>query len=190
MGIQPLHGHHIRRMVSTQKLQAATALACLATLLGCGTEYRDTEVFFDVDNDGQGQSALDGDPEIILGVYTERTFKALEPGDTALVEDGFQGGTWVHFSIRATAMESSGRVLASLQSGDTVLGSADLSLRLRRAASGYLEAHGVPIPIGTSITGQAYHITDFIGQTANLKVTYNAADRSATATVELIVERE
>ncbi len=62
--------------------------------------------------------------------------------DEVPVIHGFQGGTWIHLSVRVTGLPSDGMIEASL--GD--VGSIRYGLKLTRSPEGFLEAYDIPIP--------------------------------------------
>ena len=120
-------------------------LALLITLPVGGCDeviiYKDYPVVFD---DPFGEDLIVGDPAIVPGTNHEQLFEELNDGDDCHIIYGFQGGIWVHLSIRVTGMPSSGTVFASL---GTDVGEIQYDLKLMRTAEGFLEAYDIPIPI-------------------------------------------
>ncbi len=103
--------------------------------------YKDYPVVYD---DPFGDDLIVGDPAIFPGTNHEQLFEELKDGDDCHIIYGFQGGIWVHLSIRVTGMPSSGTVFASL---GTDVGEIQYDLKLMRTAEGFLEAYDIPIPI-------------------------------------------
>ena len=106
------------------------------------TIYLDYDVIFE---DTQSFNTWEGDPVLIPGIYEEQLFDEVEEGDELYIIHGFQGGIWVHLSIRGGGLYRAGVVYAKL--GDDI-GEIDYNIKLVRTAEGYLEAYDIPIPIG------------------------------------------
>lgn len=143
-------------------------LALSALLCGCGdTEYHviymDEPVEFDV-----AQDDVAGEPELVLGALIDQRFEVLEGQAEMPIIFGFQGGTWVHLSIRAFGVRPGGEVSAKLGS----LGQIRYPLKLTRGPEGHLEAWDIPVPVAPA-DGD---VQALYGQTFQLDVTFTAGD--------------
>jgi hypothetical protein len=125
------------------RLTLALLFGLAALLASCDEViiYQDHPVVFD---DPFGEDLIVGDPGIFPGTNHEQLFEELLDGDDCYIIYGFQGGIWVHLSIRVTGLPSSGTVFASL---GTSIGEIEYDLKLMRTADGFLEAYDIPIPI-------------------------------------------
>lgn len=149
----------------------------------CDTYYTDYPVEFDLTDEAMTYGE---DSFVLPGIYEEQLFGEIENGGDIYVIHGFQGGTWVHLSVRINAMPSSGEISAELvgdQNG--AVGSISYAIQLVRSAEGYLEAYDIPIPIpeDTNFLNALY------GQAGILKVRYVSGEYSVEAT-RAIVFRE
>ena len=108
-------------------------------------------------------------------LYTndEQLFNEIEEGDVVYIIHGFQGGTWVHLSIRVTGLPSVGTVLARLGLG---VGEIQYDLKLIRTAEGYLEAYDIPIPIPF----EGMELDALYGQDTTLEVRFTTEDGEVT----------
>ena len=152
----------------------------LASVIPCcetRTTYEDFPVEFD---DPLGQDVIFGDPAIFPGTNEEQLFSEIEDGDTVYIIHGFQGGTWVHLSIRVTGLPSVGNIVASL--GINV-GEIAYDIKLIRTAEGYLEAYDIPIPIPF----EGDELETLYGQEATLTVSFTTAAGAASATRVVIL---
>jgi hypothetical protein len=116
---------------------------------------------------------------ITAGVLNEQLFNELEAGDPLHIINGFQGGTWVHVSIRVTGMRSRGRIDASLGEG---VGETAFELKLIRTAQGFMEAHDIPIPVRGDVD-------DLVGQEAVLQLTYTSREEVIDLALPVVLER-
>lgn len=131
--------------MSKALLKYATFLAFAVVSQSCGVEYRDRPVEFDgVDAEivyGEGAT-------IVAGRYEEQLFVPVDSGDALYVIHGFQGGTWVHLSVRVNAMPASGEITAILRdTNQNEIAAISYNLKLVRSAEGFLEAYDIPIPM-------------------------------------------
>ena len=158
--------------IRTSFLAAAVLLS--SVIFGCETRilYEDFPVEFD---DPLGQDVIFGDPAIFPGTNEEQLFSEIEDGDTVYIIHGFQGGTWVHLSIRVTGLPSVGNIAASL---GIHVGEIAYDIKLIRTAEGYLEAYDIPIPIPF----EGDELETLYGQEASLTVSFTTANGAANAT--------
>ena len=131
------------RRTSVFMLTSLLVMVAGLSLTSCDERfvYMEYPVEFD---DPFGANLIVGDPDIIPGTNHEQLFEEIQDGDDCDIIHGFQGGIWVHLSIRVTGLPSSGTIFASL--GPTV-GEVEYDLKLMRTAEGFLEAYDIPIPI-------------------------------------------
>lgn len=128
-------------------LRPAVALIATGLLLGSTvacertTIYRDHEVFFDGVREEEWKYQ---DPIIVPGVYEEQLFRELTESDDAQIINGFQGGIWMHISVRVGGAPPDGRLTALLEPD---VGGTELVLRLTDGPDGFFEVYDVPIPI-------------------------------------------
>ncbi len=144
------------------------ALLPILLLLGCDETiiYQDHPVEFD---QRSANDPTSGEPGMTLGVYHEQLFSPLRDGDSVHIIDGFQGGTWVHISIRVTGLPRSGNVRASLED----VGEIEYEIDLARTAEGFLEAYDIPIPADL----EDEEIDALLGQKRRLEVTYGGEEK-------------
>jgi hypothetical protein len=116
---------------------------------------------------------------LTAGVLNEQLFNVIEAGDPLHIINGFQGGTWVHISVRVTGMRSRGRIEASL--GEAV-GETAFELKLIRTAQGFMEAHDIPIPVRGDVD-------DLVGRDAILHITYTSRDEAIDLDLPVVLER-
>ncbi len=146
--------------------------------MSCGERiiYKDYPVEFD-----QKKGDLIGTGEVFLklGFFKEQLFRELqENGDVHIIQ-GFQGGTWVHLSIRVSGVSSRGRIEASLSG----LGKISYDLKLVRSAEGFFEAYDIPIPIRKTEA----QLRAIYGKGAVLKVTYTTDKKKLSAEKKVIL---
>ena len=162
-----------------RSLKASFALWGLLALVGCEHHiiYKDHPVVFD----GLGDEYLAiGDPEIIPGTNEEQLFEEIADGDTVYIIHGFQGGTWVHLSLRVTGLPSSGTVTATLSEG---ISEISYDLKLIRTAEGYLEAYDVPIPIAL----EGPELEALYGLQVTLTVTFSTSEGALTTSRDVVL---
>jgi len=149
-------------------------------IAGCGETYvpffADIETDRDLDPDAVD---FEGDPWLIPGIFEEQLFSEVEGGGEMHIIHGFQGGVWVHLSIRVNGMRSLGRIKAGLGEDHSV-GETQYDLRLSRTAEGYLEAYDIPIPISYRGDDLAGHLESLYGVEHPLNITFRVQDRSVS----------
>ncbi len=149
-------------------------------ITGCGEDYApffaDIETQQDLDPNAVD---FDGEPWLIPGVYEEQLFTEVESGGEMHIIHGFQGGVWVHLSIRVNGMRSLGRIKAGLGE-DNGIGETQYDLRLSRTAEGFLEAYDIPIPISYRGDDLAGHLESLYGVEQPLNITFRVQDRSVS----------
>ena len=151
--------------------------------LGCGEHeiiYQDRPVVFDYDPD---EVFANQERMLLPGVYEEQLFNAIEDGDDLHIVAGFQGGIWVHLSLRVTGMRSRGQIQAEINPD---IGSTDFSLKLLRTADGFLEAYDIPIPVGDRGSSMA-DIEALFGRAAVLRVRYTVDEVTIEAERRVIL---
>lgn len=158
-------------------------LLSLVVLCACGAQegepiYMDYPVEFD------GDGLEEAEPMLTAGVYREPAFIPLEPGDPMEVINGFQGGTWIHLSVRAVGVRSDGLIRASLL-GDQgqELSQIRYGLKLARTPEGHLEAYDIPLPMRYSDE----ELEGLFGQTARLQVEFEAAGESVNVDMDVVI---
>ena len=141
-------------------------------LCNCGEKviYKDYPVDYDLKKKTE---EVGENPTIILGVFKEQIFNVLKDGDPIEIINGFQGGTWIHISIRVLEMPSKGEVDVDIQS----IGRINYQINLTRTAEGYLEMHDIPIPVKL----KKEQIGALIGQRVLLRVSYKAKGKTLNA---------
>ena len=161
-------------------------LLCVAagTLLGsgpgCVVRYSDYPVEFDAEEVAE---RYEGEPSLVAGTYEEQLFRELEEGAPLHVIHGFQGGTWVHLSVRVNGMPRSGEIAVSLNAqGGAEVGRVSYGIELVRAAEGFLEAYDVPVPL----PDDDVFLDDLMGQRGTLAVTYHAGGEQVSTTVGVV----
>ena len=171
---------------------ATLTLVLISTSLACGEReviYRDHEVFFDYDPD-EAQAGVE--KTLIPGIYEEQLFRSLEPQDPLHIVAGFQGGIWVHISLRVTGMRSRGQIEAQITLGEDgggeEIGVTEFSIKLVRTAEGFLEAYDVPIPVGHR-GASLQDIDHLFGRSATLTVRYTAEEIVLEETTIVTLER-
>lgn len=158
---------------------ASLVVACLVVALaGCGDpevvrEYRDLPVIFDGDGDRVVEESL------VLGALVDGAFVPLGEGAPVEIINGFQGGTWVHLSVRVSGMPASGVVRASLEG----VGEIRYGLKLTRTADGFLEAYDIPMPVRQ--TGA--ELEALFGVPALLTASFEADGRSVEASLQVVL---
>jgi hypothetical protein len=147
---------------------------------GCAVRYSDYPVEFDAE---EAAESYEGEPSLVAGTYQEQLFRELEEGGALHVIHGFQGGTWVHLSVRVNGMPRSGEMAVSLRAqGGAEVGRVSYGIELVRAAEGFLEAYDVPVPLPDD---EAF-LDALMGQRGTLKVTYRAGEEEVSATVGVV----
>ena len=156
----------------------------IAAFMGsaCDTYYADYPVEFDLTDEAMtyGEGSF-----LLPGIYEEQLFGEIENGGGIYVVHGFQGGTWVHLSVRINAMPSSGEISAELvgnQSG--MVGSISYAIQLVRSAEGYLEAYDIPIPVPE----ETNFLNALYGEGGILTVRYVSGDYSVEATRTIVFQ--
>jgi len=162
-------------------LAVLATVAAAALVAGCGDTvehvvYRDYPVEYDEQDD---LNDVVGDPELQLGVFSEQLFRGLNEGDEIAIVHGFQGGTWVHLSIRAFGVLADGEIDAKL--GD--IGQIRFPLRLTRSAEGFLEAYDLPIPVNPADG----NLDQFYGQTVELSVRFVAGETTIEKSIHVVL---
>ena len=162
----------------------ALVALCLSLLLtsSCGETieeivYKDYPVEFDQKDE---LDEIVGDPELVLGVFDEQLFNDLSQGDEVAIINGFQGGTWVHISVRAFGVRSDGEVSAELGDG---IGQIRYPLKLTRSPEGFLEAYDIPIPVNPA-DGD---IDALFGQQVELHVSFTTSEMTIEETLEVVL---
>jgi hypothetical protein len=154
--------------------------AVLVALNACGEVpapiYRDVPTVALTEDD---ERHVGEEKTLTAGVLNEQLFDAVKAGDALHIINGFQGGTWVHISVRITGMRSRGRIVASL--GEAV-GETAFELKLIRTAQGFMEAHDIPIPVRGDID-------DLIGRDATLHITYTSREEALDLELPVVLER-
>ena len=140
--------------------------------------YKDYPVVFD---DPFGQDQIVGDPALFPGTNHEQLFEEIRDGDDCHIIYGFQGGIWIHLSIRVTGMARSGTIYASL--GDAI-GEVEYDMQLMRTAEGFLEAYDIPIPINAD----EETVEGLYGTKTTLTVRYTTEDGEIEAVREVTLE--
>ncbi len=157
-------------------------------LTGCGEAY--APYFTDIETDRDLDSdtvEFEGDPWLIPGVVEEQLFTEVESGGEMHIIHGFQGGVWVHLSIRVNGMRSLGRIQAGLGEDNSV-GETQYDLRLARTAEGYLEAYDIPIPISYRGDDLAGHLESLYGSEHPLNITFRVQDRTVSDRRQIILQ--
>lgn len=160
---------------------AALMMACLVSP-GCGDTpesdkvYRDLPVEFDGDGDRVVEQGM------TLGILLDDTFVPLDEGDPVEIINGFQGGTWVHLSLRVAGMPANGLIRASL--GD--ISEVRYGLKLVRTEEGYLESYDIPLPVRLTEP----QLAAIYGSEVDITATFEANGESVAATrrVSLVPE--
>jgi hypothetical protein len=160
-------------------------VAVLAVAAGsCKREiiYKDHEVVFDHVEETSWQ---DETPRIVPGTFEEQLFAPLKDGDPVQIVNGFQGGVWLHVSVRCFGMPPEGELTASLDLLDgSALGETTVHLLLARSAEGFREAYDIPIPIER----RGADLQALEGARATLAVSYVAGDREVHDSVEVTLK--
>jgi hypothetical protein len=116
----------------------------------------------------------------------------LAPRDAMHIVAGFQGGIWVHLSLRVTGMRSRGQIEATIhldeEAAGAEIGSTAFSIKLVRTAEGFLEAYDIPIPVGDR-GASMQDIEDLFGRVATLTVRYTVEDLVLEDATTVILER-
>ena len=160
-----------------------TEIACCLILLafcGCGDPqvvriFADRPVIFDGDGD-----RID-EPTLSLGETVEGEFVPIVEGSGVTIIDGFQGGTWIHLSIRVTGLQPDGLVEVSL--GD--ISEVRFGLRLTRTNDGVLEANDIPLPVPLSLD----EVATLDGQTIEIKAAFESLGQRVDHSTEVVLRR-
>jgi hypothetical protein len=164
-------------------LRRLLLLAVVCGLWGCGGQEAET-IYMDypVEFDGDGQ--VEVDPMLTAGVYLEPTFVPLEAGDPMEVINGFQGGTWIHLSVRAVGVRADGLIRASLTTqGGQELSQIRYGLKLGRTPEGTLDAYDIPLPMRYS----DQELEALFGQTARLEVEFTASGETVNVDMQVVI---
>ena len=160
------------------------AAFCVLAFAGCGEReilYADHEVFFDYDPEADLASA---EKTLAPGIYEEQLFRPLEDGDPLHIVAGFQGGIWIHLSVRVTGLRGRGQIEAIIEPG----GETAYTLRLVRTAEGFLEAYDIPVPVGDR--GDSMDdVSHLFGSDATLTIRFTSEDQTVEATRQVVLER-
>ena len=161
-------------------LSLLVALSLLWPFAACDDVivYKDYPVVYD---DPFGDDLIVGDPAIFPGTNHEQLFEEIKDGDDCHIIYGFQGGIWVHLSIRVTGLPSSGTIFASL---GAEIGEIQYDLKLMRTAEGFLEAYDIPIPIKVD----EEEIASLYGSDATLTVRFTTEAGEIEAVRYVILE--
>jgi hypothetical protein len=153
------------------------------TLAGCA-EPETVYIYKDLPVEQDGDGAQEVEPSLNPGVWAEPTFRPLAPGDEVEVINGFQGGTWIHLSIRAVGVRPDGLIRASLSDDQgQEVSQIRYGLKLNRTAEGFLEAYDLPLPMRYTEA----EVDAFLGQTLRLQVEFAAAGQSVKADLPVVV---
>jgi hypothetical protein len=136
------------------------------------TIYLDYDVIFE---DVSSVNQWVGDPVLIPGIYEEQLFNEVEEGDDLYIIHGFQGGIWVHLSIRVGGLDSSGVIYAKL--GDDI-GEIYYNIKLVRTAEGYLEAYDIPVPVSYA----EEELQSLYDTESYIQIQYTSGDETLTVT--------
>jgi hypothetical protein len=165
--------HWNRAFILSTVLSLSVLFACCETRY----VYEDFPVEFD---DPFGQELIIGEAALIPGTNEEQLFAEIQDGDTVYIIHGFQGGTWVHLSIRVTGLSSAGSVFVSL---GPAIGEIQYDLKLIRTAEGFLEAYDIPIPV--VFAGE--ELEALYGQDATLEVRFTTSEGEVIAIRDVIL---
>jgi len=137
--------------------------------------YQDLPVEFEEEE----QTQITDELSIAMGLYEEQLFRELGDSDEVPVIHGFQGGTWVHLSIRVTGMPPDGMIRASL--GE--VGQIRYGIKLTRSPEGFLEAYDIPVPV--PLTEADLEL--FYGQEVTLKAEFSANGEAVAAELKIVI---
>jgi hypothetical protein len=161
-----------------KNLLVVSASLLALSLIGCveyNTVYRDLPVEFEEEEQNQTTDEL----SITMGLYEEQLFRPLDESSEVPVIQGFQGGTWVHLSIRVTGLPPDGMIRASL--GE--VGQIRYGIRLSRSPEGFLEAYDIPVPVPLTEAD----LERFYGQEVTLKAEFSANGEAVSSELKIIV---
>ena len=157
-------------------------LLCMGCLTSCGGEkliYKDHPVEFD---QKEANKVWSDERFLKPGIYEEQLFKEVKEGDHVYIIHGFQGGIWVHLSVRLSGVPSRGKIWASL---GKEIGEIAYEIKLVRTAEGYLEAHDIPVPVKKE--GDA--LKALYGTTTTLQVKYTADKKDISVSLKVILKQ-
>jgi len=164
-----------------QSLFAPVAFLCFGLFSGCleRTIYLDYPVIYE---DTVSVNKWEGDPVLIPGIYEEQLFNEFEEGDDLYIIQGFQGGIWVHLSIRVGGLDSSGVIYAKLGND---IGEIEYNIKLVRSGDGYLEAYDIPVPVGYD----GEELEKLYGTESFIEIEYTSGDQTLSV-VRTVTLRE
>ena len=153
----------------------------LVLSISCGdpqviTLFADRPVVFDGDGDRISEVTL------ALGEFVDGEFLPINEGGGLTIIDGFQGGTWVHLSIRVTGLQPDG--LVEVRLGD--ISSVRFGLRLTRTNEGFLEAYDIPLPVPLPLD----EVAALNGQKVSLEASFESLGETITNNMEVVLVRE
>jgi hypothetical protein len=136
-----------------------------------------------------GQGLIEGDPGVVLGVFSEQLYEPLEAGDAAPITRASQGGTWTHPALRTTGIGPKALVdcTVTADDGERVGNSSSVEF-FTYTGEGYLEIQAYPVRIAHTGTGKGPEIDDLFGAMATLHcrvVDDEDKSRAAEASVEV-----
>lgn len=159
--------------------------ACGGTEVETTTEtiYRDVPVDL---VDTEWTPPVEGDPAVTVGVTEDQLFRELKDGDDAPIIEGFQGGYWVHVSVRTTGLGRSGKIdgLLELDGEADAIGQLNADLRLTPTREGFYERPQVPISLS-----EAWQVrfADLFDRSGTIGVTFTDAEgRVGTRDVQVV----
>ena len=124
--------------------------------------------------------AASGEKTLTPGTFEEQLFDPIDDGDPVYIIHGFQGGTWVHISVRVSGMTAYGKISVTLQK----VGTIEYDLKLVQTAEGFLEAYDIPIPVGKE--GPALKI--LYGEASTLEITFSNDGGTVSTTRNVTLE--
>jgi len=127
---------------------------------------------------------VEGDPNLIIGVTEDQLFRELSDGEDAPVIEGFQGGRWIHMSLRTTGMGIRGSLVGTLRRADEVIGELSEDLKLVPTREGFAERTQVPIALT-----EAWQLKfeELFGQAGSIAVAFtDSQGRRGAKTVQVV----
>lgn len=147
---------------------------------GCGeTVYDDVYLDHPVEFDDDGSEIVVGEKFMTMGIFEEQLFREIEEGDDVPIIHGFQGGTWIHLSLRIGGMPPDGRVTVEL--GD--LGEISYGQRLARTPEGFLEVYDIPVPVRLPED----ELELLYGQELDLKAEFSSGTDTVSSVLKVVV---
>ncbi len=165
-----------------------TALCLVGCVLaGCdfGILPVDPPVAYEV-----GQGLVEGEPGVVLGVFSEQLYEAFEPGDPAAVTRASQGGTWTHPALRTTGIGAKALVDCSITAddGERVGNSSSVEF-FAYTGEGFLEIQAYPVRIAHTAQGKGPAIDDLFGTMATMRCrVVDDEDKSLVGEASVAVE--